>query len=70
MNELPLIIIPSNVIKNDNKTEEGIFADESVQSKRESEEIVQEKKIIQKRVVHMVIIYFHDLSRYSCKHFI
>lgn len=42
MNELPLIIIPSNVIKNDNKTEEGIFADESVQSKRESEEIVQE----------------------------
>lgn len=38
MNELPLIIIPSNVIKNDNKTEEGIFADESVQSKRESEE--------------------------------
>lgn len=44
MNEWPLIIIPSNVIKNDNKTEEGIFADESVQSKRESEEIVQEKK--------------------------
>lgn len=41
MNELPLIIIPSNVIKNDNKTEEEIF--ESVQSKRESEEIVQEK---------------------------
>lgn len=44
MNELPVIIIPSNVIKNDNKTEEGIFADESVQSKRESEEIVQGKK--------------------------
>lgn len=44
MNELPLIIITSNVIKNDNKTEEEIFADESVQNKRESEEIVQEKK--------------------------
>lgn len=44
MNESPLIIIPSNVIKNDNKTEEENFADESVQSKRESEEIVQEKR--------------------------
>lgn len=44
MNKLPLIIIPSNVIKNDNKTEEEIVADESVQSKQESEEIVQEKK--------------------------
>lgn len=44
MNELPLIIIPSNVIKNYHETEEEMFADESVQSKRESEEIVQEKK--------------------------
>lgn len=44
MNEWPLIIIPSNVIKNDHETEEEMFADESVQSKRESEEIVQEKK--------------------------
>lgn len=44
MNESPLIIIPSNVIKNDNKTEEENFADESVQSKRDSEEIIQEKK--------------------------
>lgn len=43
MNEFPLIIIPSNMIKNDNETEEELFADESVQSKRESEEIVQEK---------------------------
>lgn len=43
MNDLPLIIIPLNVIKNDNETEEELFADETVQSKRESEEIVQEK---------------------------
>lgn len=33
MNESPLIIIPSNVIKNDNKTEEEI-----VQEKRNSTE--------------------------------
>lgn len=32
------------MIKNENKTEEEIVADENVQSKRESEEIVQEKK--------------------------
>lgn len=30
MNELFLIIILLNVIKNDNKIEEGIFVDESV----------------------------------------
>lgn len=44
MNKLSLFINPSNVIKNENKTEEEIVADENVQSKRESEEIVQEKK--------------------------
>lgn len=44
MNELPLIIIPPNVINNDKETEEKMFADESVQCRRESEEIGQERK--------------------------
>lgn len=52
MNEFPLIIIPSNVIKNDKKTEEEKFADKSVQSKRGSEEIVHEKIVSTEKSTH------------------
>lgn len=52
MNELPLIIFPLNVIKKDKETEEEKFADERVQSKRESEEIVQEKNVSTEESTH------------------
>lgn len=49
MNELPLIIIPSNLIKYDKETKEE---NKSIQSKRESEEIVQEKNVSTEERTH------------------
>lgn len=40
------------MIKNDKETEEEKFADERVQSKRESEEIVQEKNVSTEESTH------------------